>query len=102
MNTIRMNTPADAIYRRNTAAEKKAIVTESGLTDITYAHDGYIYVIVNTVNEWSHDDKGYFLSFGDAVDAIKKCCDWYRSNGTGKIYRMKPGLQTSRTLVWQN
>lgn len=105
MNTTRMQTPADAIHRNNTAEEKKCLVAESGVKHITYARDGYIYIIENTVNEYGSSEQGYFLSLGDAVDAIKKCCDWYRSNGTGKIYRITPGLRTwdnPRVLVWKN
>ncbi|MBQ8806601.1 MAG: hypothetical protein IJZ68_09185 [Bacteroidaceae bacterium] len=105
MNTIRMQTPADAISRNNTAAEMKCLVKDSGVCNITYAREGYIYIIENTVNERSSREQGYFLSLGDAVDAIKKCCDWYRSNGTGKIYRITPGLcnwDNPRVLVWEN
>lgn len=89
MRNIRENTPSELSCLQN------------GVTAITYNHDGYIYVIINTINEYSTTESGYFLSLGDAVDAIKKCCDWYRSNGTGKIYRITPGLHNRRTLVWE-
>lgn len=105
MNTTRFQTPTDAISRNNTPDEMKCLVKESGICNITYAREGYIYIIENTVNERGSSEQGYFLSLGDAVDAIKKCCDWYRSNGTGKIYRITPGLRTwdnPRVLVWQN
>ena len=105
MNTTRFQTPTDAISRNNTPDEMKCLVKESGVCNITYAREGYIYIIENTVNEYGSSEQGYFLSLGDAVDAIKQCCDWYRSNGTGKIYRITPGLRTwdnPRVLVWKN
>ena len=105
MNTTRFQTPADAISRNNTPDEMKCLVKESGVCNITYAREGYIYIIENTVNEYGSSEQGYSLSLGDAVDAIKQCCDWYRSNGTGKIYRITPGLRTwdnPRVLVWEN
>lgn len=105
MNTISFQTPADVIHRDNTSQEMKCLVKESGVKNITYAREGFIYIIENTINEYGSSEQGYFLSLGDAVDAIKKCCDWYRSNGTGKIYRITPGLRNfdnPRVLVWQN
>lgn len=102
MNTLRNQTPADAIYRKNTTEEMKCLVKDSGVTNITYARDGYIYIIENSTSEWSRSDQGYYLSIGDAVDGIKNCCDWYRSDGTGRIYRVEPGTRKTRTLVWQN
>ena len=51
MNTTRFQTPADAISRNNTPDEMKCLVKESGVCNITYAREGYIYIIENTVNE---------------------------------------------------
>lgn len=87
--------------RKNTKAELKCL--EEGFTDITYEHDGYIYVIENTYSErGGTSPSGYFFSLGDAVDGIKKCCDWWRPNGTGRIYRYEPGANKHGTIVWKN
>ena len=88
-------------FRQNTKAELKCL--QKGFTDITYERDGYIYVIENACNERGDtSSSGYFFSLGDAVDAIKTCSDWYRSKGTGKIYRYEPGAHKAGVLVWEN
>lgn len=87
--------------RKNTKAELKCL--KEGITDITYEKDGYIYVIKNTDDELGRrSNSGYFFSLGDAVDAIKDCSDWWRPNGTGRIYRYEPGAHKPGTLVWKN
>lgn len=86
--------------RTNTPHELSCL--QEGITDITYERDGYIYFIENTISERSSTTSGYFWSLGDAVDAIHSCCDWWASNGTGRIYRTEPGLHKCRTLVWKN
>lgn len=67
-------------------------------------HDSeYIYVIKNTVNEWNSETKGYFSSLDKAKEALKECCDWYRSKGTGKIYRIRlNALRVAPELVYEN
>lgn len=87
-------------FRQNTNEELACL--QNGVKNINYNHDGFIYIIENSTNEWNRADQGYYLSLGDAVDAIKDCCDWYRSNGTGRIYHVSPGTRKTRTLVWQN
>ena len=87
-------------FRNNTKEELACL--QNGASEITYSHDGFIYIIENSVSEWGREYQGYYLSLGDAVDEIKNCCDWYRSNGTGRIYRVAPGTRKPRQLVWQN
>jgi hypothetical protein len=80
----------------------KTAYLRNGVETITYERDGFIYIIENSTSEWGRSDSGYFLSLGDAVDAMQHCCDWWRSNGTGRIYRVKPGLHEARMLVWEH
>lgn len=47
-----------------------------------------LYYIKNTVNECDSRIQGYFSTLDKAQEALKDCCDWYRSKGTGKIYRV--------------
>ena len=45
-----------------------------------------IYYIENTIDEYHTRISGYFETEEEAREALKKCSDWYRPNGTGRIY----------------
>lgn len=62
---------------------------------------GKIYYIQNTVNEWNFVISGYFDSLDDAIDALKQCSDWYRPNGTGRIYSIRFGLGQTPVLEYE-
>lgn len=47
----------------------------------------FVYFIKNTIDEWNDRIIGYYSSLEKAQEALKDCCDWYRSKGTGRIYR---------------
>ena len=61
-----------------------------------------IYYIENTVDEWHSSIQGYFTSKEEAIEALKNCCDWFRPNGTGKIYFKKFGLKQLPQLIYEN
>lgn len=45
-----------------------------------------IYYIQNTVDERYSKIRGYFSTLEKAKEELKKCSDWFRPKGTGKIY----------------
>lgn len=47
-----------------------------------------LFYIKNTIDERSSQISGYFSTLEKALEALKDCCDWYRSNGTGEIYKI--------------
>lgn len=49
-----------------------------------------IYYIENTIDEFHTKIKGYFKSFDEAKEALEKCSNWYRPEGT--IYVVEFGL----------
>lgn len=49
----------------------------------------YIYIISNTVGEFKSRDSCYCTSMDEVKECIQKCSDWYRSNGTGTVYRIE-------------
>lgn len=61
-----------------------------------------IYYIENTVSEFRTSISGYFKTLDAAKEALKKCSNWYRPEGTGSIYFKKFGLNQSRQLVYKN
>lgn len=62
-----------------------------------------IYYIENTINEFNSRINGYFTSLPKAKEALKDCCDWYRSKGTGKIYAIETNkLGAFPVLVYEN
>lgn len=60
-----------------------------------------IYYIKNTVDEWNSRISGFFPTLDEAKEALKKCNDWYRSAGTGKIYFCEFGLGSKEKLVYE-
>ena len=49
-----------------------------------------IYYIENNVDErGTHVIMGYYSTLEKAKEALKDCCDWYRSKGTGEIYEVE-------------
>lgn len=61
-----------------------------------------IFYIENTVDEYRTAISGYFTSLDDAKDALKDCADWWRPNGTGRIYFREFGLNKNRVLVYES
>lgn len=47
-----------------------------------------IYYIETTDNEWSSSIKGYYSTFEKAKEALQHHNNWYRPNGTGRIYEI--------------
>ena len=46
------------------------------------------YEIRTSISETQSRVSGRYCYLGDAEEALKDCCDWYRPKGTGKIYEM--------------
>ena len=67
----------------------------------TYEKDGIFY-IENTDDEWHHAIQGYFTDLESAKTALSGCADWYRPNGTGRIYFQKCVLDEEPTLVFES
>ena len=61
-----------------------------------------IFFIENTIDEWNTSIKGYFPTFEEAKEKLAECCDWYCAKGTGKIYKVKFGLNARPELVYSN
>lgn len=61
-----------------------------------------IYYISNTVDQDRTQINGYFFSLPEAKEALKECSDWYRSKGTGRIWRVEPGLNRRPVIVYEN
>jgi hypothetical protein len=47
-----------------------------------------LYYIENAASERHSLINGYFSTLQKAQEALKDCCDWYRSKGTGEIYQV--------------
>jgi len=60
-----------------------------------------IYYIRNTVNEYQSSISGYFPSLPEALKALDKCYDWYRSESSGKIFKIEMGLNKKPVLVYE-
>lgn len=60
-----------------------------------------IYYIKNQVSETRDEIKGVFQSYDDAFNELKNCSDWYRENGTGKIYFLEFGLNKKPILKYE-
>lgn len=60
-----------------------------------------VYYIENTVSEYKSSISCYFKTLDEAKEALKKCSDWYRPNGTGRIYWIEFGLNKSPKLVYK-
>lgn len=61
-----------------------------------------VYYIKNTVSETRQDITGYFQTLDEAKNALKKCSDWYRPRGTGRIYWIEFGLNKRAKLMYKN
>ena len=60
-----------------------------------------IFYIENSISERNSCIRGYFSNLDDAKEALKDCNDWYRSKGTGRIYRIEFGLHALPVLVYE-
>lgn len=61
-----------------------------------------IYYIENYIDEIHSAIQGYFATEEEAREGLKSCANWFRPNGTGRIYFQKFGLHGERTLVYEN
>lgn len=58
------------------------------MNEIDYINEELVfsyYEIVNSISETQSRVSGRYLYLGDAEEALKDCCDWYRPKGTGTI-----------------
>lgn len=60
-----------------------------------------IYFIENTIDEYHTDISGYFPTEQEAMEALKKCCNWYSQEGTGTIYHQEFGLGGKLTKIYE-
>lgn len=60
-----------------------------------------VYYIKNTISEFSSECRGYFKTLDEAKEALKKCGDWYRPIGTGRIYWVEFGLNKKPKLMYE-
>jgi len=60
-----------------------------------------IYYIENYVSEYGSRISGYFETEDAAREGLKFCSDWFRSNGTGRIYFREFGLHGKTTLIYE-
>ena len=51
------------------------------------------YYIENTINEWNRSHSAYFETLEEAKEAIKHFSDWWRGDGTGRIYFQEFGTK---------
>lgn len=61
-----------------------------------------VYYIKNTISEFSSECNGYFKTLDEAKEALKKCSDWYKPKGTGRIYWVEFGLNKRPKLMYKN
>ena len=61
-----------------------------------------IYYIENYVSERGSCISGYFATEDDAREGLKFCADWFRPNGTGRIYFKEFGLHGKTTLIYES
>ena len=61
-----------------------------------------IYLIENSVNGCKNRVSGYFKTYDDAYEALKKCSDWWMPNGSGQIYEVSLGLDGERKMVYDS
>ena len=61
-----------------------------------------IYLIENSVNGCRNRVSGYFKTYDDAYEALKKCSDWWMPNGSGQIYEVSFGLNGERKMVYDS
>lgn len=62
-----------------------------------------VYYIKNTVDDFQFHEtiKGYFSTLDDAKKALKKCGNWSRPYGTGRIYWVDFGLNKKPMLIYE-
>ena len=61
-----------------------------------------IYYIENYLDEIHSGIRGYFETEDEAREALKSCSDWFRPNGTGRIYFQEFGLHKEPILIYEN
>lgn len=61
-----------------------------------------IYYIVNTISEITTRVSGYFPTYEEAFEALKKCSNWWQQKGTGEIWESEFGLHGKRTKLYDS
>lgn len=61
-----------------------------------------VFYIENSIDEWHRTVSGYFPTEAEAREGLKKCYDWFRPNGTGKIYFKPYGVNQNAELVYES
>ena len=61
-----------------------------------------IYLIENSIDERRCRVSGYFKTYDEAYEALKKCSDWWMPNGSGQIYEVSFGLNGERKMVYDS
>lgn len=61
-----------------------------------------IYYIKNSIDAFESGITGYFPSLEIAKESLKHCAEWYRENGTGRIYFVEYGLDKPSILVFES
>ncbi len=64
--------------------------------------ENYIYYIKNEVDERSSKIVGYFKTYQEAYEALKKCANWFQQNGTGQIWKAHFGLRGKIECVYDS
>lgn len=60
-----------------------------------------IYYIENSINDRETKMSGYFALLDEAKKALKRCNDWYRDYGIGRIYKIHIVLHRRPELVFE-
>ena len=61
-----------------------------------------IYLIENSIDERRCRVSGYFKTYDEAYEALKKCSAWWMPNGSGQIYEVSLGLNGERKIVYES
>lgn len=61
-----------------------------------------IYFIENVLDEIHTGISGVFKTLDDAKEGLKDCADWFRPNGTGKIFFREFGVHGKITKVFES
>ena len=64
--------------------------------------ENYIYYIENEIDEFNSDISGYFKTYQEAYEALKKCANWFHQNGTGQIWKVRFGLHGKKECVYDS
>ena len=93
------------MYYNESKFQHTTIIDEFGGENYIYSDEVMkspgVFYIQNTVNEYHSRISGYFETFEDALNNLKYCSDWYRPNGTGRIFKQEFGLSGDCFLLYE-